>query len=62
MEKIIIGQIVKEQGIKGDVKVIVFADKDFDLSCLKTVFVADSEAKVQRVYKSAYSRYGNAVV
>ena len=51
MEKIIIGQIVKEQGIKGDVKVIVFADKDFDLSCLKTVFVADSEAKVQRVYK-----------
>jgi len=51
MEKIIIGQIVKEQGIKGDVKVIVFADKDFDFYCLKSVFVNDIETKVQRVYK-----------
>ena len=51
MEKIEIGKIVKEQGIKGDVKVIVFADADFNFACLKTVFVNDTEAKVERVYK-----------
>ena len=51
MEKIEIGKIVKEQGIKGDVKVIVFADDNFDFSTLKTVYVKGIEAKVERVYK-----------
>ena len=51
MEKIEIGKIVKEQGIKGDVKVVVFADDNFDFARLKTVFVKGIEAKVERVYK-----------
>ena len=51
MEKIEIGKIVKEQGIKGDVKVILFADESFNFANLKTVYVNGKEAKVERVYK-----------
>ena len=51
MEKIEIGKIVKEQGIKGDVKVILFADENFNFANLKTVYVNGKEAKVERVYK-----------
>ena len=51
MEKIEIGKIVKEQGIKGDVKVIAFADDNFDFSNLKKVYIKGWEAKVERVYK-----------
>ena len=51
MEKIEIGKIVKEQGIKGDVKVIIFADESFNFANLKTVYVNGQEAKVERVYQ-----------
>lgn len=51
MEKIEIGKIVKEQGIKGDVKVIVFADDDFDFASLENVYINNTEAKVEKVYK-----------
>ena len=51
MDKIEIAKIVKEQGIKGDVKVIVFADDNFDFSCLKKVYVNNTCANVEKVYK-----------
>lgn len=50
MEKIEIGKIVKSQGIKGDVKVIVFADDNFDFASIKNVFIGDQPAKIERVY------------
>lgn len=51
MDKIEIGKIVKEQGIKGDVKIILFADDDFDLGTIKSVYVNDKIANVEKVYK-----------
>lgn len=50
MEKIEIGKIVKEQGIKGDVKLILFADADFDFSLLKKVYINNKEAMIERCY------------
>lgn len=50
MEKIEIGKIVKEQGIKGDVKIILFADADFDFSLLKKVYINGQEAHIQKTY------------
>lgn len=50
MEKIEIGKIVKEQGIKGDVKIILFADADFDFSSLKKVYIDSQEAIVEKSY------------
>lgn len=51
MEKIEIGKIVKEQGIKGDVKVILFADDNFDFSHLKKAYVNGFETQIEKVYK-----------
>lgn len=50
MEKIEIGKIVKPQGIKGDVKVLLFADDDFNLADYTEVYVEDNLAKIQKVY------------
>ncbi len=50
MEKIEIGKIVKEQGIKGDVKLILFADADFNFSLLKKVYINNTKALIERCY------------
>lgn len=50
MEKIVVGKIVKEQGIKGDVKLILFADADFDFSMLKKVYINNVETSIERCY------------
>lgn len=50
MEKIEIGKIVKEQGIKGDVKIILFADADFNFSSLKKVYINNTEMVIERCY------------
>lgn len=50
MEKLLIAKILKPQGIKGDVKIALIADKDFDILSLKQVYVNDKLANVQKIY------------
>lgn len=57
MDKIEIGKIVKAQGIRGDVKVIVFADDSFNFSSIKQVYVNNTIAKVEKIY-SVSGGYG----
>lgn len=51
MEKIEIAQIVKAQGINGDVKIIVLADDDFDFSQIKEVIIDNKQQSIQKIYK-----------
>ncbi len=48
---ILVGKIVKAQGIKGDVKVLVFADSDFDFLTLTELIVGGEVKKVQKSYR-----------
>jgi len=51
MDKITIAQILKPQGVHGDVKISVFSDDDFDFSSIKNVFVEDTPATIDKIYK-----------
>lgn len=46
MDRLTIGNIIKPQGIKGEVKVRPFTDTPADMKRFKTVFVGDEEFKV----------------
>ena len=50
MEQLLIAKILKPQGIKGDVKIALLADKDFDLSQIKHVFINGQNVTIQKVY------------
>lgn len=58
MEKIEIGKIVKPQGVKGDVKVVLFADNNFDFARVTQVFVENIQANIQKIYTLSDGCYG----
>lgn len=49
MEKIVVGKILKSQGIKGEVKVLPITDDVTRFKKLKTVFIDENEYKVESV-------------
>ena len=53
MEKLLIAKILRPQGVKGDVKIALIADKDFDFSKIKQVFIDDTPVSVQKFYSVA---------
>ncbi len=48
-EKIVVGKILKSQGIKGEVKVLPITDDVARFKRLKTVFISGNEYKVESV-------------
>ena len=50
MEQVILAKIVKPQGIKGDVKVILFADADFDMQSIKYAYIDGNKTLIEKCY------------
>lgn len=50
---LVLAQIIKPQGIKGDVKVMMFADADFDMRKIGEVFVDGKKTIVENAYRVA---------
>ena len=58
MEQVLLAKIIKPQGIKGDVKVILFANADFDMQSLKYAYIDEKKTLIEKAYKAG----GNWVI